>query len=66
MGVTFTLSGLWQWVEVALVVKDLPATAEVRKRSELDCQAWQIPWRRKWQPHTTEGFALENPMDRGA
>ena len=50
LGVPFTLFGLWQWVGVGLVVKNLPASAGDRKRSELDSWAWKIPWRRKWQP----------------
>ena len=38
------------------MVKNLPAMQEIWIRS-------LIPWRNKWQP--TQGFLLENSMDRG-
>ena len=44
--------------QVALVVKDLPATAGDR-RHQFDPWVWKIPWRRKWQP--TPGQRSEEP-----
>ena len=51
--------------QVALVVKNLPASAgDLRcQRRGFVARVGKIPWRRTWQP--TPVFLLENPMDRG-
>jgi len=50
--------------QVALLVKNLPAKADRRKRSRFDPWVGKIPWRGNGNPLQYSG--LENLMDRGA
>ena len=49
---------------MALVVKNMLASAGDIKRYRFDPSVGKIPWRRAWK--ATPVFSLENPMVRGA
>ena len=51
-------------LQVALVVKILPANARDVRDTGLIPGSGRLPWRRAWQP--TPYSCLENPRDRGA
>ena len=55
--------GYYWFSQVALVIKNLPANAEI-KTCRFIPWVWKIPWRRAWQPN--QYSCLRNPMDRGA
>ena len=51
-------------LQVALVVKNLPANAEDARDSGFSPCVVKTPLEKEWQPAPV--FLLENPMDRGA